>query len=116
MNYAGPEKPLEDSQREEEIREESPKVPKRNPASLQGKDTAKQPSHVPGGAWLHKEKGYRGDAMLPTTIEGEEQAAPKEKDHAGQEKPLQDSQREENGDESPKVPKRNRLPAKENTP
>ncbi|KAJ1184460.1 hypothetical protein NDU88_001266 [Pleurodeles waltl] len=44
----GPDKPLEDPQRQEENGEESPKVQTWNPASLQGKDFAKQPSHDPG--------------------------------------------------------------------
>ncbi|KAJ1099621.1 hypothetical protein NDU88_004720 [Pleurodeles waltl] len=51
---AGPAKPLENPQGQEKNREESPKVQTRNPASLQGKDLMKQPSHAPGGVWLHK--------------------------------------------------------------
>ncbi|KAJ1117749.1 hypothetical protein NDU88_005946 [Pleurodeles waltl] len=50
----GPDKPLEDPHRHEESGEESQKEQTRNPASLQEKDLAWQPSHAPGGVWLHK--------------------------------------------------------------
>ncbi|KAJ1199369.1 hypothetical protein NDU88_003206 [Pleurodeles waltl] len=74
-DHAGPDKPLEDSQREEENGQESPKVPKRSPASLQGKDPVKQPSHVPGGACLHKARSYleEGRATAERYITGPEE-------------------------------------------
>ncbi|KAJ1083389.1 hypothetical protein NDU88_003548 [Pleurodeles waltl] len=52
-------RPLEDQQRRKENGEESPREQTRNPALLQEKDLAKQPSHVPGGLWLHKVQAYR---------------------------------------------------------
>ncbi|KAJ1186102.1 hypothetical protein NDU88_002886 [Pleurodeles waltl] len=58
INDAGPDRPVEDQQRHEENGEESPREQTRNPASRQEKDLAKQPSHVPGGAWLHKVRAY----------------------------------------------------------
>ncbi|KAJ1198002.1 hypothetical protein NDU88_001846 [Pleurodeles waltl] len=70
----GPDKPLEDPQREEENGEELPKVPKKNQASLQGKDSTKQPSHAPGGAWLHKVRAFleEGRATAKRHIKGPE--------------------------------------------
>ncbi|KAJ1119150.1 hypothetical protein NDU88_007336 [Pleurodeles waltl] len=44
----------EDNQASEENEEESPLEQAKNPAPLHAKNTAKQPSHVLGGAWIYK--------------------------------------------------------------
>ncbi|KAJ1099568.1 hypothetical protein NDU88_004668 [Pleurodeles waltl] len=64
----GPDKPLEDPQRREENGEESPKVQMRNPASLQGKELAKQPNHAPGGSWLHKIRAFLKEGRATAKI------------------------------------------------
>ncbi|KAJ1204654.1 hypothetical protein NDU88_000094 [Pleurodeles waltl] len=54
----GPERHQEDEQGSWENKGESPREQMKNPAPLQAKNTTKQPSHVPGGAWLHKVRAY----------------------------------------------------------
>ncbi|KAJ1139338.1 hypothetical protein NDU88_005713 [Pleurodeles waltl] len=51
---AGPERHREKEQGSKENTEESPQEQTKRSAPPQAKNTAKQPSHVPGGAWLHK--------------------------------------------------------------
>ncbi|KAJ1081881.1 hypothetical protein NDU88_002053 [Pleurodeles waltl] len=68
----GPERPWEDQQRSEESEEEFPREQTKKTAPPQAKNTAKQPSHVPGGEWLYKVQAYwkKGRAAAQRHIKG----------------------------------------------
>ncbi|KAJ1177130.1 hypothetical protein NDU88_002392 [Pleurodeles waltl] len=71
---AGQERHREAVQGSKEEEEESPREHVKSTAPTQKKETAKQPSHVPRGAWLHKDaEHFRGrDLWVRTTPEEKE--------------------------------------------